>query len=139
MTTLAAVIILDVAAHLPAAGIPGRLFFASDTGVVLYDTGTAWATFSISYTGPSLTTVAGSTSGHAVFSQPFSAAGYKKVAILMLALVGTAGYTFPTAFLETPDTFGGASASGTTVTALSTTAVTVTGVGGNGVIVLEGY
>ena len=42
MSTLASVIIRDVIANLPAAGIPGRLFFASDTGAALRDNGTSW-------------------------------------------------------------------------------------------------
>lgn len=42
MSTLASVIIRDLIANLPAAGIPGRLFFARDTGAQLYDTGSAW-------------------------------------------------------------------------------------------------
>ncbi len=44
MSTLASVIIRDVIANLPAAGIPGRLFFASDTGAALRDNGTSWDT-----------------------------------------------------------------------------------------------
>jgi hypothetical protein len=42
MSTLASVIIRDVIANRPAAGIEGRLFFASDTGIDYYDDGSAW-------------------------------------------------------------------------------------------------
>lgn len=89
--------------------------------------------------GSAQTTVAGSTSGNAVFSQPFDGAYYKKVIVLLEALDGTAAYTFPVAFTETPDYFIGANATGATLTALSTTAVTVSGLPSSGVIVLEGY
>ena len=44
MSTLASVVVYDVIANLPAAGIPGRLFFASDTGIALRDNGTTWNT-----------------------------------------------------------------------------------------------
>jgi hypothetical protein len=89
--------------------------------------------------GSGQTSVGGSTSGTAVFSEPFEGTDYKKVIVLLQALDGTASYTFPTAFTETPDYFIGASASGATVTALSTTAVTISGAPSSGVIVLEGY
>jgi hypothetical protein len=44
LSTLASVIVYDLIANLPAAGIPGRLFFASDTGAELRDNGTTWDT-----------------------------------------------------------------------------------------------
>ena len=64
---------------------------------------------------------------------------FKKVIAYVNALIGTAAYTFPTAFTVTPDYWIGANASGTTVSAISTSAVTITGVGGSGFIMLEGY
>ena len=42
MSTLASVIVEDLIANQPAAGIPGRLFFASDTGAKYRDNGTTW-------------------------------------------------------------------------------------------------
>ena len=42
MSTLASVVIRDLMANRPAPGIPGRLFFASDTGAQQRDNGTAW-------------------------------------------------------------------------------------------------
>lgn len=42
MTTLAQVILRDVIANLPSAGIPGRLFFSTDTGAALRDNGASW-------------------------------------------------------------------------------------------------
>lgn len=42
MTTLASVQVRGVLSGLPAYGIPGRLYFASDTGQIYYDTGSGW-------------------------------------------------------------------------------------------------
>ncbi len=85
------------------------------------------------------TTVSGSGSGSIVASQPATGAYSKKVLIYLNALVGTASYTFPTAFSVTPDVFSGLNTGGASPTALSTTAVTITGTGQTGFIVLEGY
>jgi len=83
--------------------------------------------------------IGGSSSGNAVFSQPFQGASYKKVVIQLNALVGTASYTFPTPFSLTPDYFIGGRATGATISTISTTAVTITGITSTGLIVLEGY
>jgi hypothetical protein len=42
MSTLAQVIIEGLAASMPSASIPGRLYFTTDTLQIFYDTGTAW-------------------------------------------------------------------------------------------------
>jgi len=47
MSTLASVIIRDVIANLPAAGIAGSLFFATDTLVIMRDNATTWDTIGI--------------------------------------------------------------------------------------------
>lgn len=83
--------------------------------------------------------VTGSTSGTAVFSQPQQGGAMKMVVINLTALVGTASYTYPTAFINTPvilTTNGlAASIAGTP----STTLVTVTGTTSTGILILMGY
>ena len=55
MSTLASVIEYGVAASRPTAGIPGRLYFASDTGYGYRDNGSSWDTI-VSPGGLSVTT-----------------------------------------------------------------------------------
>jgi hypothetical protein len=83
------------------------------------------------------TSVSGSTAGSAVFSEPNQGAAYKKVIVqLGSSLSGTASYTFPSAFANTPVVVNSDAA----VTSLSTTGVTVTGtLTLPRTVVLEGY
>lgn len=85
------------------------------------------------------TTVSGSTSGSAVFSQPFNGTTYKVVNIMCNALVGTSTYTFPTAFSNTPVVISTSGLSTGTVTSISTTSVTVTGATTSGYLEIHGY
>jgi hypothetical protein len=89
------------------------------------------------------TTVNGSTSGSAIFSQPESGTSYKRIVIYLNALVGTAAFTYPAAFTHSPNVSFGTQTSPTPLTnanisAISATAITVTGTG-TGFIILEGF
>ena len=71
----------------------------------------------------SQTTVTSSFSGSIVCSQPFKGPAYKKVIIYCDALIGSASYTYPTAFVNSPVITSGNSS---LVSSLSATAVTIT-------------
>ncbi len=85
------------------------------------------------------TTVNCSTSGTAIFSQPFTGAYFKVVAVTFAACVGTASYTFPTAYTNQPSVQPTNDAASTLVTTRSATAVTVTGTTSTGTLTLIGY
>ena len=85
------------------------------------------------------TTVNCSTSGTAVFSQPLQGTSDKKVVIHLAACNGTASYTFPTAFINTPSVFASNNVAAAIATSVSTSAVTVTGAPSTGALILEDY
>ena len=85
------------------------------------------------------TSVNGSSSGTAVFTQNFQGVGtaqWKRVMVQVSALSGTASYTYYTPFTTTPVvTFATA---GITASALTTTATTISATGQSGYIIIEG-
>lgn len=83
------------------------------------------------------TTANCSTSGTVVFSQPFIGASFKQVEIYAAACLGTASYTYPTAFTNTPQVLSQSLAA--VATSVSTSAVTVTGTTTTGFLKLDGY
>lgn len=85
------------------------------------------------------TTVNNSGAGTTVFSEPFRSADFKKITITLSGATGTASYTFPVAFVNTPAVIATNQIALGVVTSISNTAVTVTGAASGGYITLEGY
>ena len=83
------------------------------------------------------TSVTGSTSGTAVFTQPDQGTGLKIVMITLTSLLGTASYTFPTAFINTPVVLS-TSGLATSIVTTNTTSCTVTGTTSSGTLILMG-
>lgn len=80
-----------------------------------------------------------STSGTATYAESLTGTSNKTVKVYLAACLGTASYTFPTAFNFTPAIVTTNEVAGSVVTALSTTAMTVTGATTTGFIVIEGW
>ena len=120
-----------------AVGVISIESASSCTNTVAGATGTlAAAVFSSTATQ---TTVSCSTSGTAVFSQPEQGTSDKRVLIHLASCVGTASYTFPTAFTNTASVYGSNNVASSIATSVSTTAVTVTGSTTTGSLILEDY
>ena len=86
-----------------------------------------------------ITSVTGSTSGTASFSQPFQGTTYKKVIIYCASLLGTAAYVFPATFTQTPQILTTNGLAASVVTTLTVSGCTLTGATSTGFIILEGY
>ncbi len=88
------------------------------------------------------TTVSCATSGTAIFSQPEQGASDKKVLVHLAACLGTASYTYPTAFTNTPGCFAASTGTGIScglVSTLTSTTMTITGTTDTGTLILEDY
>lgn len=80
-----------------------------------------------------------SVSGTTTFSQPQAGSSFKLVVIYLSAAIGTATYTYPVAFTNTPSIVASSDVAIGIITTLSNTAVTVTGTTTTGTITLIGY
>jgi len=85
------------------------------------------------------TVVNASTSGSVTYSQPLSGTSWKTVVIHCTAALGTASYTYPVAFTNTPSIIATSTLAAGIVTTLTTTSVTVTGATSTGDLLLTGY
>lgn len=85
------------------------------------------------------TTVNASVSGSVVFSEPQIGSSYKLVAVHANAALGTASYTFPVPFTNTPSIMATSTLAAGVVTSLSTTAITITGAGATGFLQIVEY
>lgn len=100
---------------------------------------TGYISSPVIYPTTTQTTVACSTSGNAIFSQPFRGSSDKKVLIHLAACVGTASYTYPTAFTNAPGCYASSLVACSVAGTPSTTAVTITGATTTGSLMLEDY
>lgn len=120
----------------PIASAPVRQNFAAATNDINF----IYSLINSFTTAPyPQTTVNGSASGSAIFSQPFHGPTYGKVVAYLSGLTGTATYTFPSSFTNTPSVIETNGLSASLVTTLTTTGITVTGSNSTGFLFIEGY
>lgn len=118
---------------------------ATGSGIGSGPTGPTGATGQMGPTGPvggliaGQATVDNSISGTTVFSQPFRDSNYKKVVIFLNSANGTASYTYPVAFINTPAIITTNQVGAGIVTSISTISLTVTGIATTGFLIIEGY
>lgn len=86
-----------------------------------------------------MTSVNCSTSGTVQFAEPETGSADKRVKAYANACTGTASFTFPVAFANTPAIVTTDELAAAVVTAKSTTAMTVTGTATTGFLILEGW
>jgi hypothetical protein len=140
-TGLSAVALGDssIASGVNSVAIGTNATVSTDNTIQLGSTGTVavstTGSFNTSYTQ---STVSGSASGNAIFSQPFQGLSYKKIVVYCNSLLGTASYSFPTPFTNIPAIITTNQVSSSVVTTLSTSTITITGVTTTGYILIEG-
>jgi hypothetical protein len=126
-------------------GIGGGLITFNGSSHIVFnhavDAGTNPVVMGSSFVNSTQTTVNGSTSGSAIFSQVQQGTSWKKIVIYCNALLGTATYTYPSAFTHIPNVDVGqqSGALAASIAVPSTTSVTVTGATSTGFIILEGF
>lgn len=120
----------------------GNAVFTASAGVATFSNRITTAATGIANVATQ-TSVAG-TAGTALFSEPEQGTSYKHVVIYLNGLTGSAAYTYPAAFSHVPNVGFGAQTTPTPLTnsnisAISATAITVTGTTATGFIILDGF
>lgn len=134
----------NVGGYFTASGASANYALLTGTGNVGIGTSTPTTALQVAGTvtatavadNAAQTVVSCSTSGTVTFSEPQQGTAYKLVLAYESACLGTASYTYPTAFTNTPDSLGADAAK---FTSISSTAATVTGTTTTGFSQLYGY
>jgi hypothetical protein len=133
--------------NVPSGGLTNAIDVHSNGGASVFAVGAGGNTTSSGFfaasgsfrPNSSITTVSCSTSGTVQFSEPFQGSADKKVIAFANACLGTASYTYPVGFTNTPVIVTTSGPASSVVTSLSATATTVTGAPTTGNIILEGW